>query len=224
MPESIVTRTMSSPLSPFSLLHALKWLMADSNQELVPARELPASWRATRTQARLNLPVLAALSYSPEVASLLKRAKYGPQWSAAQRLIRLAGRLEAPAWLERRCCLVPVPADPGRLVKRGFHLPSLLCQVLARRWRLRYDLSRLVKGQSSPTLASLTRQQRLVELRGLIAHASKHDLSAASSQNNEPVVLVDDVLTTGATASACIEALQSGGDRVLGLVVLARSG
>lgn len=224
VPKSIVTRSMASPFSPFSPLHALKWLMDDSNQELVPARELPASWRAARTVARLNLPVLAALSYSPEVARLLRRAKYGPQWSAAQRLIRLAGRLEAPAWLERPCCLVPVPADPGRLIERGFHLPSLLCQVLARRWGLRHDLSRLVKGQSSPTLASLTRQQRLSELRGLIARASKHDLSAPSSQNNEPVVLVDDVLTTGATASACIEALKAGGDRILGLVVLARSG
>jgi predicted amidophosphoribosyltransferase len=224
LPKSIVTRSMASPFSPFSPLHALKWLMDDSSQELLPACELPASWRAARTEARLNLPVLAALSYSPEVASLLRRAKYGPQWSAAQRLIRLAGRLEAPAWLERRCCLVPVPADPGRLIQRGFHLPSLLCQVLARRWRLRYDLSRLVKGQSSPTLASLTRQQRLSELRGLIAHALTHDLSAESSQNNEPFVIVDDVLTTGATASACIEALQAGGDRVLGVVVLARSG
>ncbi len=208
----------------FPLLHALKWLMADSSQELLPVPEPPASWRASRTAARLNLPVLAALSYGPEIASLIRRAKYGPQWSAAQRLTRLAGRLSAPVWLERPCCLVPVPADPSRLVRRGFHLPGLLCQVLARRWGLGYDLSRLVKRQSSPTLASLGRQQRLSDLRGLICHAACHDPGRATSRTDEPVVLVDDVLTTGATASACVEALHLGGDRVLGLVVLARSG
>ena len=55
----------------FPLLHALKWLMADSSQELLPVPEPPASWRASRTAARLNLPVLAALSYGPEIASLI---------------------------------------------------------------------------------------------------------------------------------------------------------
>ena len=208
----------------FPLLQALKWLMADPSRELLPVPEPPSSWRASRTAARLNLPVLAASSYGPEIASLIRKAKYGPQWSAAQRLTRLAGRLPAPLWLDRPCCLVPVPADPSRLVLRGFHLPGLVCQVLARRWGLGYDLSRLVKRRSSPTLASLGRQQRLSNLLGLICYASCHEPGAAIPRADEPVVLVDDVLTTGATASACIEALHSGGDRVLGLVVLARSG
>jgi hypothetical protein len=47
-----------------SLLPALKWLMADSSRELMPALSPAFSWRAARTQARLDLPVLAAQSYT----------------------------------------------------------------------------------------------------------------------------------------------------------------
>jgi predicted amidophosphoribosyltransferase len=206
-----------------SLLPALKWLMADSSQELMPALSPAFSWRAARTQARIDLPVLAAQSYTEEIASLLRRAKYGPQWSSAQKLVRLANKLQAPAWLETPCCLVPVPADPSRLSQRGFHLPNLLCQALGRQWGVAYDLSRLVKGKSSASLASLKREQRLLQLRGLIWCGAQPHPARANALPYPPVVLIDDVVTTGATASACIEALQRAGDRVLGLVVLARS-
>jgi predicted amidophosphoribosyltransferase len=206
-----------------SLLPALKWLMADSSQELMPALSPAFSWRAARTQARLDLPVLAAQSYTEEIASLLRRAKYGPQWSSAQKLVRLANKLQAPAWLETPCCLVPVPADPSRLSQRGFHLPNLLCQALGRQWGVAYDLSRLVKGKTSASLASLKREQRLLQLRGLIWCGAQPHPARANALPYPPVVLIDDVVTTGATASACIEALQRAGDRVLGLVVLARS-
>lgn len=206
-----------------SLLPALKWLMADPSQELTPALSPAFSWRAARTQARLDLPVLAAQSYTEEIARLLRRAKYGPQWSSAQRLVRLANKLQAPEWLEKPCYLVPVPADPGRLSQRGFHLPNLLCQALGHHWGVAYDLARLVKDKSSASLASLKREQRLLQLRGLIRCSAQPHRALTNALPYPPVVLIDDVVTTGATASACIEALQQAGDRVLGLVVLARS-
>ncbi|MEK9812202.1 MAG: hypothetical protein VW440_04060 [Bordetella sp.] len=127
-------------------LSALKWLMADTSDELKPSPPRAVSWRAAGTTTLVRVPILAAQRYNPEIANLIGRTKYGPQWAAAQRLTRLASRLQAPGWLEPSCCLVPVPADPCRLVQRGFHLPSLLCRVLARHWGLSCDLFPLNQG------------------------------------------------------------------------------
>lgn len=209
-PKSIVTRAMMKLIPTLS---ALKWLMADTSDELKPSPPRAVSWRAAGTTTLIRVPILAAQRYNPEIANLIGRTKYGPQWAAAQRLTRLASRLQAPGWLEPSCCLVPVPADPCRLVQRGFHLPSLLCRVLARHWGLSCDLSRLIKGQSSPTFASLGREQRLLELRGLIRQSSGNTPGGKAAETRRTaklVVLVGDVLTTGATASVCAQALQPG--------------
>ncbi|MEK9812201.1 MAG: hypothetical protein VW440_04055 [Bordetella sp.] len=65
-----------------------------------------------------------------------------------------------------------------------------------------------------------------MELKSLIRQNSgdaRESRAAQTRRAAKVIVLVDEVLTTGATASVCTQALQSAGDRVIGLAVLARA-
>jgi ComF family protein len=107
--------------------------------------------------------------------------------------------------------LVPVPGSPARTRMRGFDSAALitaeLARLLGRPWR-----SDCLRRRDGPRQVGRSRESRLANpprvdcLRGVPA-----------------AVLVDDVITTGATLSACAEALRSGGCDSVCAVALARS-
>lgn len=102
-----------------------------------------------------------------------------------------AGMLAAP--------LVAVPAPPDRRRRRGFDQAQVLAQALARRTRL--PLLPLLRRDGSSRQVGRTRADRLR------SPPSFRALRAGSSR----VVLVDDVVTTGATLAACAGALRQAG-------------
>lgn len=112
--------------------------------------------------------------------------------------------------------VVPVPSWK----RRANPLPSLLARAISQRlgWRLQPGLLR----RSRPVLGQhhLGRQLRLVNQQGSFVAIPAPRLQQGPRQ---PVLLVDDILTTGATACAAQEALRLAGWRVLGLACLART-
>lgn len=153
-----------------------------------------------------------------DAARLVRALKFG-RWFA---LAVPMGRAMAPA--ARRLVeagasprLVPVPLSPGRLRERGFNQAERLARSLSTGtgWPVSEELVRRPGGRRQ---ARLGRRARRSNVRGRFALGTPAD-----DPGREPVLLVDDVVTTGATAGACVEALRAGGRRVLGVVSFARA-
>jgi len=109
--------------------------------------------------------------------------------------------------------LVPVPLTDDRLAERGFNQAELIARALAERWG--NDVVSLLRrhgGGAAQRGASRTARRRQVQ--GVFRADGAGDRPA--------VVIVDDVMTTGATLAACAHALRRGGVRRVGAVVFAR--
>jgi predicted amidophosphoribosyltransferase len=103
--------------------------------------------------------------------------------------------------------------------RRGNPLPGLLCRETARRYGLR---QRALLQRSHPVLGQhhLNRRQRLANQRGAFRCVQPPRPGEA---RRHPLLIVDDILTTGATACSAAEALRLAGWRVAGLLCLART-
>ena len=115
--------------------------------------------------------------------------------------------------------LVPVPLTRARLRERGFNQADLLAQALSRRTGWPTDCL-LRRERGGPALARLGRRERARVAER--AYSVNPDLPRALALHPE-VLIVDDVVTTGATGVACAEALGTAGVECLGIVSFART-
>ena len=110
--------------------------------------------------------------------------------------------------------VVPVPLHRIRQQERGFNQAELLSKRLAKRLKLPHQGVLLVRKRPRPDKHLLTSHERWEAVRGAFATRS------GSQVDNRRVLLVDDVMTTGATLDACAKALRdAGASSVVGLTV-----
>ena len=160
---------------------------------------------------------LTAVSYEWPWVNLIAQFKYQaqPGWSGTlASLMHSAPGVEDA--LAQAQCVIPMPLSLERLAQRGFNQSLLLAKNMSPQ-HTRFDI--LLRLRDTPTQQSLPRSERLNNLQDAFA---VNPLQAASLRNQH-VVLVDDVMTTGASLQMAAKALQSAGVAHLTTVVFART-
>ena len=160
--------------------------------------------------------VAAGTLYNDTSRALVLALKHGGQIKLAPMMARLiAAKLDMvePDWL-----VVPVPLHRWRLWRRGFNQSALIAREIARMQAARLCVDGLIRLKQTPVLGGLGSKARSRVLSGAIA-VNPERQRVLTGQN---VVLVDDVLTSGATSGACVSALKRAGTRMVIVACFAR--
>ena len=115
--------------------------------------------------------------------------------------------------------IVPVPLYPSRLWWRRFNQSAMLALAVGRLTGVAVDCFVLKRVRRTASQVGLSADQR----RRNVAGAFKVDRAHASRVRGKKVVVVDDVITTGATAEACARVLKRAGAARVDVLALARA-
>ncbi|MBU1254053.1 MAG: ComF family protein [Alphaproteobacteria bacterium] len=159
--------------------------------------------------------IAAATLYNDVSRRLVLAFKHGRRIALAPMLARLmAARLPTPS--DR--IIVPVPLHRRRLWYRGFNQAALLARGLAALGHGTLAVDALVRSKPTPTLGGLGAKARRRALSGAIRVSERGALAVRGRE----VILVDDVLTSGATSQACVAALKRAGATSVTICCFAR--
>ncbi|HEX5099329.1 MAG TPA: ComF family protein [Polyangiaceae bacterium] len=162
-----------------------------------------------------GVPLIVAGSYAPPLAPAIRRLKFEGHAELARPLaLLLAPRLEVLG-ISRDSSFVPVPLHPARLAERGYNQAALLASALAAASGGHVVPRALGRSRRTDQQARLGRRERTANVNDAFV--------ARAGLVPQRAVLVDDVVTTGATALACLKTLQLAGAKVLAVVALARA-
>lgn len=167
------------------------------------ASSLEACGRIVRN---LDLPagVCAALAYEGAARDLIHRMKYAGDPCAVLFLADAMGhRMREVGRSFDGSCVVPVPLHPIRRRERGFNQTERLARRLGKRWGAEIACDILVRVRYGQSQTILDPEGRRRSVDGAFR--------LRRPPPNSPLVLLDDVWTTGATAGACMEALRDEG-------------
>lgn len=159
----------------------------------------------------------AACVYDEHSRDLILAFKHADRLEYAPVFTRWLSRAAAPL-LEDADALVPVPLHWTRLIGRRANQAAELARPLARLSGRAYLPSALVRTTRTPTQGGKSARGRRLNVKTAFAVAQE----AAKSVRGRHILLVDDVLTTGATADACARVLLDAGARAVDLAVIAR--
>lgn len=148
----------------------------------------------------------SAVLYREPVDLLLQDFKYHKAtWLCEDFVDLLEGAVRAKLPFSEIDVVVPVPLHPRRLRKRGYNQSALLAESLARRLNRRFDQRSLIRIRDTEHQARLSGDERRNNLKGALA------VPNAQFVRGRTVLVVDDVMTSGATLSHCARALLDAG-------------
>jgi len=154
--------------------------------------------------------VISVVPYQGQYRELIQQLKFGGQ----QELSRPLGYLMGEKWKQvfpdcRPDIIVPVPLEPRRHFERGFNQSSLLGMAVSRSLRrpLREDC--LLRGSGKADQTTLGRRERIANT------AQAFRAGEGVRLTGRTVLLIDDIITTGATLAACASVLQEMGAKTV---------
>lgn len=160
----------------------------------------------------------AAMVYDGVSAPLVAALKFNDQWAGLARYATLMQAAAGPLLAEADL-LVPVPLNWRRLWRRRYNQSALLAYALARPSARPVLPDALLRTRATRPQMRLPRAERLKNVRGAFAVRP----AALPQIVNKTILLIDDVVTTGATADACARALLAAGAKQVDVLALART-
>jgi ComF family protein len=159
----------------------------------------------------------AALRYDEQGRRLILPLKHGDRLELARILAPMMARAGA-ALLAQADVLVPVPLHRRRLFQRKYNQAAVLAYAVGRLVDRPVIPDALVRTRRTESLDEKSPEERTREVAGsFIVRPSRSERIAGRS-----VLLVDDVMTSGATANACTDALLQAGASAVDVLVAAR--
>ncbi len=161
--------------------------------------------------------VKAVFQYQYPVDKIIHAMKYQAnfvlqRWLALQMRARLQTTVEK---LKETALLVPVPVYPADLGRRGYNQAAELTKYLARAFNLPYDFKTVSCIKPKQQQANLSQRQRQQNVQGVFAVRSV-------AEQYSHVIIVDDVVTTGATVNEIALQLKLAGVKKVGVWCCAR--
>jgi ComF family protein len=155
---------------------------------------------------------LAAYRYDFPVDKLIQSFKYGHRLALGAYFGREIAALGAALAAD---LIMPLPLHDDRLRLRGFNQALELARPLAQARRLPIDTSSCRRVRDTPAQAGLAWHERLGNLR--------HAFACSADLSGSRIILIDDVMTTGASLDECARTLKLHGAVEVSALVLARA-
>jgi ComF family protein len=150
---------------------------------------------------------------------LVHAMKYSGWHVLARPMAERMARLDGLCARHQRTALVPVPLARSRERERGYNQSDVLAREISRCCAVPLWSGALVRTRDTPTQTALTPQQRLRN----VADAFSIVAAFRTRCRGAHLILVDDVITTGATMNACAAALFAAGVRSVTYLTFGRA-
>lgn len=141
--------------------------------------------------------------------------KYGERFDLTEYLARVledeVRRMQLPD------VIIPVPLHPKRLRSRGFNQTVLVARPLTKRLGVSYDVRSLVRATDPGPQVERERKERIKAVKGIFAVNNPQKIKGKN------VLLIDDVLTTGATVNECARVLKKANATRVDILTIART-
>ena len=157
----------------------------------------------------------AVLRYNGVARSLVLGFKHGDRIHGAPAFAAWMCRSGA-AVLADADAVTPVPLHRRRLFKRRYNQSALLAREIAEATGLAFEPDLLIRTRNTKSQINFTRRRRFENVRGAFA------VRPGAAVAGRRIVLIDDVMTTGATVNACAKALKRADTAGVGVLTLAR--
>ena len=156
--------------------------------------------------------------YMAELSGLIQGLKFQGRRNLAGLLAPLLAGAFFETWArEDFDLLAPVPLHPKRKRERGYNQSELIARLLARQIAIPYN-DALARIRSTLPQVGLTDSQRLENLRKAFRSVNQEQIQGRR------VLLIDDVMATGATVASAAQALLEGGALRVSVLTVARAG
>jgi ComF family protein len=188
---------------------------APPSEPLCRACRRAIRWLGTDPVRIGDLTVWAPVAYEGPATALVRALKYRGAAPAGEAMGAQIAANASPELLHD-AVLVPVPLHPARRRRRGFNQAEAVAMALARRRALEVSDCLERSGKAGATQVGRPRSERLRAIEGAVA-------VGAGVAVPRRAVLVDDVVTTGATLVACAAALRVAGSEAVTGIAYART-
>ena len=172
-------------------------------------------------QCRRDPPSWSGLGFYGLYAGLLKQLVLEYKFAQKLSLGRILAFLFHEAYkmhgLDRPDFILPVPMHRKKLRERGFNQSLELAKIFAQKIDVPVIRQGFEKQRHTPAQSMLNRTERLVNLK-------RSFLISSDVIRNKKILLLDDIMTTGATLKECSQTLLQGGAKQVQVLFLARAG